>query len=83
MYKVPVSVCQVYHVLCEEVELRAVEPLAALLAALQHLLPRGEDGASHLPRAHGLLGKHGPRLAGLKHEHWRQKTRRKDTSESH
>lgn len=53
----------------EEVELRAVEPLAALLAALQHLLPRGEDGTVHPPRAHGLLGKQRPRFAGLEHKH--------------
>lgn len=53
----------------EEVKLRAVEPLAALLAALQHLLPRGEDGTVHPPRAYGLLGKQRPRFAGLEHKH--------------
>ena len=59
----------VYHVLSEEVELGAVEPLAAVLAALQRLLPRGEDGPSHLPRTHGLMGKQRPGLAGLEHKH--------------
>lgn len=59
----------VYHVLSEEVQLGAVEPLAAFLTALQHLLPRGKNSTSHLPRAHGLMGEHGPRLAGLKHKH--------------
>ncbi len=59
----------VYHGLSEEVQLGAVEPLAALLAALQHLLPRGKDSASHFPRAHGLMVEEWPRLAGLKHKH--------------
>lgn len=59
----------VYHVLCEDVELGTIEPLGALVAAVQRLAPRHEDGAAHSPRAHSLLGKEGPRLAGLEDKH--------------
>lgn len=58
-----------HHVVCEEVQLGALQPLAALLTALQHLLSGGKDGARHPPRAHGLLGKERPRFAGLEDEH--------------
>lgn len=58
----------------EEVELRAVQPLAALLTALQSLVPGSEEGAAHPPRAHGLLGEERPRLAGLEHKHCRTQT---------
>lgn len=54
----------------EEVELGSVEPLSVLLAALQHLVARGEDGMLYLARAQGPLGVEGPRLAGLEHKHW-------------
>lgn len=64
-----VSVSVVYHVLGEEVQLRPVEPLAALLAALQHLFPWGKDGVSHFTQAHGLLGEQRSRFTGFKHEH--------------
>lgn len=60
---------RLYHVLSEEEQPGAVEPLAALLAALQHLLPRDKDGAGHLPRAHGLMGKQRPGFAGLENKH--------------
>lgn len=61
----------VYHKRRQEVKPGAVQPLAALLAALQHRLPRGEDGTGHPPRAHGLLGKRRPRLAGFEDKHWK------------
>lgn len=60
---------RVYHVPSEEAQLGAVEPLAALLTALQHLLSGGENSTGHPPRAHSLVGEERPRLAGLKHKH--------------
>lgn len=58
-----------HHLRGEEVQLRAVEPLAALLTALQRLVPGDEDGAAHRPRAHGHLGEERPRFAGLEDKH--------------
>lgn len=63
-----VSEC-VYHVFCENVQLGAVQPLGALLTAVQRFSPRHEDGTAHIPHAHGLLCKEGPWLTGLEDEH--------------
>ena len=61
-----------YHVVGEEVELGAVQPLAALLTAVQRLVPGGEHGPRHPARAQGLLGEVGARLAGSEHKHYAQ-----------
>lgn len=60
---------EVHHLRGEEVELRAVEPLAALITALQCLVPWGEYGAAHRPCTHSLLREEWPRFAGFEYKH--------------
>lgn len=58
-----------YHVFGEEVEARSVEPLRPLVTAVQRLVSRSKHRALNFSRAHGLLGKQGPWLAGFENKH--------------
>lgn len=59
----------VHHLRGEEVELRAVEPLAALITALQSLVPWGEYRMVHHPQTHSLMREEGPRFARFEDKH--------------